>query len=56
MWELSSVFFFSGVFFGVAVFQVNPMWSKDKKSHYIEHATREYEIHKELHHTNVTEL
>jgi hypothetical protein len=32
------------------------MWSKDKKSHYIEHATREYEIHKELHHTNVTEL
>jgi hypothetical protein len=38
------------------IHQVNPLWSRERKENYITKATREYNIHKELHHVNVTEL
>eukprot|EP00041_Stephanoeca_diplocostata_P018499 m.387604 g.387604 ORF g.387604 m.387604 type:complete len:691 (-) comp21033_c0_seq7:2476-4548(-) len=38
------------------IHQLNTHWSEAKKENYIKHATREYEIHKDLHHENVTEL
>eukprot|EP00039_Didymoeca_costata_P007792 m.103981 g.103981 ORF g.103981 m.103981 type:complete len:675 (-) comp13830_c0_seq2:42-2066(-) len=36
--------------------QLSSDWNDAKKENYIKHATREYEIHKDLHHENVTEL
>eukprot|EP00043_Microstomoeca_roanoka_P018401 m.196520 g.196520 ORF g.196520 m.196520 type:complete len:730 (-) comp16818_c5_seq5:569-2758(-) len=38
------------------IHQLNPTWSDAKKANYIKHATREYEIHKDLHHPRVVEL
>lgn len=36
--------------------QLSGEWSDAKKENYIKHATREYEIHKDLNHDNVTKL
>lgn len=38
------------------IHQVNPHWRREQKENYIKHATREYEIHKSLHHENIVEL
>ncbi|EGD72998.1 TLK protein kinase [Salpingoeca rosetta] len=38
------------------IHQLNPTWSDAKKANYIKHATREYEIHKDLKHPRVVEL
>ena len=38
------------------VHQLNSSWSDAKKQNYIKHATREYEIHRNLKHESVVEL
>eukprot|EP00042_Codosiga_hollandica_P035692 m.266683 g.266683 ORF g.266683 m.266683 type:complete len:359 (-) comp54705_c0_seq3:412-1488(-) len=38
------------------VHQLDKHWSDAKKESYIKHATREYEIHKSIHHEHVVEL
>ncbi len=43
-------------FVACKVHQLNPHWSHAKKENYIKHATREYEIHKDLHHPHIVEL
>eukprot|EP00053_Salpingoeca_punica_P017244 m.165477 g.165477 ORF g.165477 m.165477 type:complete len:573 (+) comp17159_c1_seq1:1413-3131(+) len=38
------------------IHQLSPQWTDSKKMNYIKHATREYEIHKDLKHERVVEL
>ena len=40
----------------VKIHQLSPSWSEQKKSDYVKHATREYEIQKEMRHRNVVRL
>jgi tousled-like kinase len=38
------------------IHQLNAHWSHAKKENYIRHATREYEIQKDLHYEHIVEL
>eukprot|EP00056_Hartaetosiga_gracilis_P005723 m.88147 g.88147 ORF g.88147 m.88147 type:complete len:703 (-) comp12260_c1_seq3:4716-6824(-) len=43
-------------FVACKVHQLNPHWNDSKKENYVKHATREYNIHKNLHNPHVVEL
>ena len=38
------------------IHQLSSSWSAAKRNNYIKHATREYEIHKDLKHERIVEL
>ncbi|KAJ1485192.1 hypothetical protein T484DRAFT_1794578 [Baffinella frigidus] len=38
------------------IHELNPSWSEEKRSNYMKHATREYEIQKKLSHTRIVRL
>jgi tousled-like kinase len=38
------------------IHELNPQWSEEKKSNYMKHATREYEIQKKLSHPRIVRL
>merc|ERR1711933_111546 len=38
------------------IHQLNSHWSDERKKNYTKHATREYDIHKSLHHPNIVSL
>lgn len=40
----------------VKVHQLNPQWGEERKSSYIRHVTREYNIHKDMKHPRVVQL
>ena len=54
VWEAYDLRMFVKV--AVKIHQLNPHWNDAKKSNYTKHATREYEIHKNMAHTNVVKL
>ncbi len=40
----------------VKIHQLNPQWSDERKSSYIKHVSREYNIHKDVKHPRVVQL
>jgi tousled-like kinase len=54
VWEAFDLRLFSKV--AVKIHQLNPHWTEAKKSNYTKHATREYEIHKNMKHENIVSL
>ena len=47
---------FEHKYIAAKIHQLNTHWSDERKKNYTKHATREYDIHKSLHHPNIVSL